>query len=121
MIENFRRFEARDPFGRIWEVEFLWLQTGISIRHSDSVDVKFALTCCAERIEKVIALPFPHLLEISAKSERPITDPWCSRLAALHLARLIETGEDMDKVLISVRSEDLETYSAQLGKRAAVA
>ena len=43
MIENFRRFETTDPFGRNWLVEFRWLQNGISIRHSDTVDVKFQL------------------------------------------------------------------------------
>ncbi len=42
MPDNFRRFQAGpDPFGRVWEVEFRWLQTGISIRHADTVDVKF--------------------------------------------------------------------------------
>ena len=39
---NYRMFEAGpDPFGRHWQVEFRWLQTGISIRHADTVDVKF--------------------------------------------------------------------------------
>jgi hypothetical protein len=121
MIENFRHFEVRDPFGQSWDVEFLWLQTAISIRHSDSVDVKFALRSGAERIEKVIALPSPDLLALSRKTGRPITDPWCSRLAALHLARVIETGEDMEKTLITVRADELEGYSARLLKRAAVA
>jgi len=37
-------------------VTFLWLQTAISIRHSDSVDVKFALSGVGQRSEKAIAL-----------------------------------------------------------------
>ena len=42
MAQNFRRFSAGpDPFGRTWEVEFRWLQTGISIRHANTVDVEF--------------------------------------------------------------------------------
>ena len=37
---NFRQFEAGpDPFGRKFQVMFKWLQTAISIRCSDSVDV----------------------------------------------------------------------------------
>ena len=45
MIENFRRFQAGpDPFGRTWDVEFRWQQNGISIRHADTVDVKFHLS-----------------------------------------------------------------------------
>jgi hypothetical protein len=41
-MQNFREFEAGpDPFGRMWSVQFKWLQTAISLRHSDSIDVKF--------------------------------------------------------------------------------
>jgi len=41
-VQSFREFEAGpDPFGRTWQVKFKWLQTAISLRHSDSVDVKF--------------------------------------------------------------------------------
>jgi hypothetical protein len=100
-------------------VSFLWLQTAISIRHSDSVDVKFALYDGGQRTEKVIALMHPHLLELSRKTGRPITDPWCSRLAALHLQQMIETGEDMEKTLVTARLEDLEAHSAALEKHAA--
>jgi hypothetical protein len=43
-MQNFRQFEAGpDPFGRKFQVFFKWLQTAISIRHSDTVDVKFVL------------------------------------------------------------------------------
>lgn len=121
MIKDFRRFEVSDPFGRTWEVEFLWLQNAISIRHSDTVDVKFALRSGAERLEKIIALRHADLLETSRKAGRPITDPWCARLAALHLARILEVGEDMEKSLVTVRAEDLEDYSAQLRQRATAA
>jgi hypothetical protein len=119
MVENFRSFQARDPFGVIWQVSFLWLQTAISIRNSDSADVKFALYDGGQRTEKVIALMHPHLLEMSRKTGRPITDPWCSRLAALHLQHMIETGEDMEKTLVTARLEDLEAYSATLQKHVA--
>ena len=41
---NFRQFEAGpDPFGRKFQVMFKWLQTAISMRHADTVDVKFIL------------------------------------------------------------------------------
>ena len=39
MIENYRRFDVADPFGRTWIVEYKWLQNAISIRHADAVDV----------------------------------------------------------------------------------
>jgi hypothetical protein len=113
MLKNFRNFEAGpDPFGHKWKVEFKWLQTGISIRHADSVDVKFIVSDGDEWQEKVIALRHPDLLELSKKTGHPLTDPWCSRLAASHLAHMIESCEDMEKVTVTPRLEELERYAA---------
>lgn len=115
MLPNFRVFQAGpDPRGRTWEVDFLWLQTGISIRHSDTVDVKFLLASGEERLEKVIALRHPDLVTLSQKAGRSISDPWCMRLAALHLRAMIETGRDMEKTLVECPAEDLEKYDAAL-------
>jgi hypothetical protein len=109
MIENFRRFEAGpDPYGKSWQVEFLWQQTAISIRHSDSVDVKFALACGETRQEKVIALMRPLLYELAKKTGREVTDAWCMKLAGTHLAGMIETGEDMDKIISTPSLTELE-------------
>ncbi len=119
MLENFREFQARDLFGQVWQVRFLWLQTAISIRHSDSVDVKFALESGGERSEKVIALMHPDLLELSRRTGRPLTDSWCSRLAALHLIHMIETGADTEKTLVTARPAELEAYAAALASEAA--
>ena len=108
-MDNFRRFEVGpDPFGRNWIVEFRWLQTAISIRHADTVDVKFRLISGEEVQEKVIALPHPDLLALCAKLGRPLTDPWCMKLAALHLRLMIETDQDMEKTIVTTRPEDLE-------------
>lgn len=119
MLENYRHFEAADPFGQTWQVDFLWLQTAISIRHSDSVDVKFALTSGAEKTERVVGLVHPHLLELSRRAARPVTDPWCGRLAALHLKRMIETWGDMEKALVTPTFEELERYQSLLSQPAA--
>jgi hypothetical protein len=54
------------------------------------------------------------LLDLSKKTGRPMTDAWCSRLAALHLKHIIETGEDMEKDLVTVSLEELAAYDAQL-------
>jgi hypothetical protein len=49
MIPNLRSFDAGPvPFGRTWHVEFRWLQTGISIRPADTVDVKFEVSSVDE-------------------------------------------------------------------------
>ena len=116
MLENARRFEAGpDPFGRIWQVEFRWLQTGISIRHADTVDVKFVLwTEGEEKLEKVIALAHPLLLVLSGETGHPLTDPWCMRLAARHLKYMIESGEDLEKTLVTPSLEAMRRTATEL-------
>jgi hypothetical protein len=109
MPNNFRRFSAGpDPFGRMWEVEFRWHQTGISIRHADTVDVKYYLWTQGEpRQEKVIALPHADLLALSEEAGHALTDGWCMSLAALHLTHVIESGEDLEKTLVTLSPADL--------------
>ena len=116
MIDNFREFTAGpDPFGRIWNVHFRWLQTGISIRHADTVDVKFGVaTEDVPSEERVIALPHPVLLQVSKETDHPLTDAWCLKLAALHLKHMLETGEDMEKTLITVAPAEITQYAREL-------
>ena len=89
--QEFRDFKAGpDPFGRTWQVYFRWLQTGISIRHADTVDVKFGIGTSGEPFEeRVIALPHPVLLALSKKFGHPLTDTWCMKLAAMHLKHML--------------------------------
>jgi hypothetical protein len=109
MLDQFRRFQAGpDPFGRTWQAEYRWLQTGISIRHADTVDVKFVIWMegpngeTLEQQEKIIAMPHPDLIVLSRETGHAITDPWCARLAARHLEYVVTSGEDLEKTLITV-------------------
>jgi hypothetical protein len=111
---DFRQFEATDPFGHAWTARFLWQQNAISIRHADAIDVKFVLTDGEAKEEKVIAMPHPRLKALSAKLGRPINDAWCSKLAALHLKKVIETGEDLEKALVSMSDADLDSANHAL-------
>lgn len=113
-MRNFRQFEAGpDPFGRKFQVLFKWLQTAISIRHADTVDVKFVLVDDnGARTEKTIALPHADLLASAREIQRPIDDAWCARIAAMHLIHLVESGEDMEKDLVTLSLADLRRYSA---------
>jgi hypothetical protein len=114
MIKDVRRFDVTDPFGRTWNAIFLWHQTGISIRHADTVDVKFQIHSGDEHLEKVIALNHADLLAVSQKLGRALTDSWCMRLAALHLKKMIETWEDMEKTLVTLTARQLEDYASAL-------
>ena len=68
---NFRQFEAGpDPFGRKFQVFFKWLQTAISMRHADTVDVKFVLVDeDGGQTEKTIALPHADLLRCEPRNQ----------------------------------------------------
>jgi hypothetical protein len=115
---NYRQFEAGpDPFGRKFQVYFKYLQTAISIRHSDTVDVKFMLEDeSGAKTEKTIALHHADLLRLSKETGRPLDDPWCARLAEMHLLRIISTGEDMEKTLVSVSYPELQSYASELAR-----
>ena len=115
---NFRQFEAGpDPFGRTYQVLFKWLQTAISLRHSDTVDVKFVLVDADDnRVEKTIAMQHADLVRLSGELQRKMDDPWCARLAALHLIYLVTTGEDMEKSLITVMPADLKRHADEVAR-----
>ena len=116
MIPDFRKFQAGpDPFGRTWQVHFKWLQTGISIRHADTVDVKFAAAPEGESfVERVIALPHPVLLTVSKNTGHALTDAWCLKIAALHLQHMIDSGEDFEKTLVTPLPEEIDAYAREL-------
>ncbi|HWF48021.1 MAG TPA: hypothetical protein VG168_13515 [Bryobacteraceae bacterium] len=122
MSDQSRLFEAGpDPFGRMWKVQFRWLQTGISIRHADTVDVKFFVSSEGSPTEeKVIALQHAYLLKLTADSGRKLTDSLCMRIAAAHLRHMIETSEDMDKTLVTLSPAELARYFDQLKETAAL-
>ena len=117
-MENFRRFAATDPFGRVWQVEFRWQQNAITIRHSDAVDVKFQIQQGDEATEKVVAVPHPDLVALSHKLGIALTDGWICRLAALHLREMIETDRDMEKTLVTTTPADLDRHAAKLNSTA---
>jgi hypothetical protein len=115
---NYRQFEAGpDPFGRKFQVYFKYLQTAISIRHSDTVDVKFVLEDeSGAKTEKTIALRNADLLRLSKETGRRLDDPWCARLAEMHLLRVISTGEDMEKNLVTVGYPEMRSYASELAR-----
>lgn len=121
--ENDRRFQAGpDPFGRTWEVEFRWLQNGISIRHSDTIDAKFVVwtqgMTGAEDVdgksEKIIALPHTLLLALAAKTGHAVTDGWCMKLAAKHLRNIVASGDDLEKTIVTLSQPELEQAAGVL-------
>jgi hypothetical protein len=110
MLSKLREFEAGpDPFGRVWKVSLVWLQTGISIRHADTVDVKFVVNDGSYSDEKVIALPHALMLQATAKADVPLSDQLCLQVAGHHLRRMIETGEDVEKPLVTMQAAEIDS------------
>ncbi len=123
MPDNPRKFEAGpDPFGRKWEVTLRWLQNAISIRHSDSVDVKWELVAGdGTSMEKVVALMHPYLLVVAGRLGRDLSDPWCIRLAGEHVRFILETWEDSEKTIVTPSIEQLEEYGRRIEPHPAAA
>jgi hypothetical protein len=110
-MDNFREFEAGpDPFGRKYHVLFKWLQTAISIRHADTVDVQFLVDDGATVLKRTIAMQDLDLKTHCKKTGRLLDDAWCGRLAALHLKNMIETAEDFDKSLVTLSAAQIAEY-----------
>ena len=40
--------------------------------------------------------------------------PWCSRLAACHLRRMIASGEDIEKGLVTASAAELAEHAAEI-------
>jgi hypothetical protein len=94
---------------------FRWQQNGITIRHADTVDVKFDVWTVDEpRQERVIALRHPDLLRLSTETGQILSDAWCMKLAALHLKHMIESDEDMERTLVTVPHAKLAQYQKKL-------
>lgn len=116
-MENFRDFEAGpDPFGRTWHVLFKYLQTGISIRHSDSIDVRFVLDNGDEQMQKTIVIQHADIRAFAQRTGRTISDTWCSRLAVCHLRHAIETAEDLEKDYLAMTPKEIEAYDSAIQK-----
>src|SRR5438270_13783084 len=114
-MENFRDFDAgTDPFGRTWHSQFKYLQTGISIRHSDSVDVRFVLNNGEEQMQTTIVIPNAEIRAYAKRTGRPISDPWCSRIAMCKLRHAITTAEDLEKDYLVVTPHDIAEYDAMI-------
>jgi hypothetical protein len=111
-MENFRDFNVGpDPFGRTWHVLFKYLQTAISIRHSDSVDVCFILETTGEKMLRTVAVPHADLRAWAQKAGAKLTDAWVSRIAMCKLRNAIETGEDIDKEYLLVTPKEIAEFS----------
>jgi hypothetical protein len=116
-MQNFRDLKlGPDPFGRTWHAQFKYLQTGISIRHSDSVDVCYMLDNGDEQTRKIVVIQNADIRAYGARTGRPVSDAWCSRIAMCKLRYVIETAEDLEKEYLPVTAQEIEEYDSKIKK-----
>jgi hypothetical protein len=114
-MENFRDFDAgTDPFGQKWHAQFKYLQTGISIRHSNTVDICYILEHDGEQSRKTVVIPNADLRAYAARTGRPESDAWCSRIAMCKLCQAVETAEDLEKDYLPVSAREIEEYDGKI-------
>ena len=117
LMENFRDFQiGPDPFGRVWHVLFKYIQNGISIRHSDSIDVCFILQGGEEKMTRTVVINHGEMRAWSERTGHKVSDTWCSRIAACKLRNSIETGEDIEKEYLPVTPQELDEYDSAIRK-----
>lgn len=111
---DYRNFEAAsEVVGERYQVEFRWLQTAISLRHSDTVDVKFLVNGEG----KIVALPHAALERICSRLGIPLRDEFCLGIAAEHLEEALRTGYDAEKDLLTLTPSRVEELAGkQLGR-----
>jgi hypothetical protein len=108
-----RNFEVASQLsGETYRVEFKWLQTAISLRHSDTVDLQFLVNGQGQ----VVAVPHAPLEKACREAGVRLTDDLCTRLAARHLYDALRTGENGESRLLTlsaVRVEELVKTQGQ--------
>ena len=96
---NYAEFAVRSPLdGTAYQCRFHTLVTGISLRHSDTVDVKFLVNGTGV----VLALPHAAFAEYRRKTGRALTDRDAIWVAALALKELLERGERVDVPVLTL-------------------
>ncbi len=117
---NFREFECSSRLdGGKYHCSFIFLQTAISLRHSDTVDARFLVN--GRRI--TVAMPHTAFVEYRARQEAVITDNHAAVIAALCLKEYLENGGAVEDVtvpaerVLELAAEVLPTSETLLAKQ----
>ena len=98
-MNDWNDFEVPSPLdGKVYRCRFHTLVTGISPRHSDTVDVKFLVNGSPV----VLALPHAAFAEHLRKTGLPLTDQDAVRIAGISLQGMLERGERVDTPLLTL-------------------
>ena len=96
--------------GRAHECRFYTLTTGISPRHSDTVDVKFLVNGKG----MVIALAHPAFALYQQRMGCGLTDADAVQMAGLFLKNLLERGERVEDPFVQLTTEQTLELASQI-------
>jgi len=95
---NYHHFECRSRGdGTVFQCHFVFLQNAISLRHSDTIDVRFLVN--GKRI--TVALPHVAFGEYARRAGAVLTDDQAAAVAALYLTESLENGGDVENMAVS--------------------
>lgn len=94
---NYREFECVARIdGTRFRCYFVFLQTAISLRHADTVDVRFLVN--GKRI--TVALPHAAFAECARRSGSVLTDGRAAQIAAVCLKEALESGAGTEDLTV---------------------
>lgn len=94
---NFREFQCISRVDSTkYHCFFVFLQTAISLRHSDTVDARFLVD--GKRI--TVALPHVAFVEYARNHSDIITDERASEIAAQYLVEVLESGGAVEDLTV---------------------
>jgi hypothetical protein len=108
---SYEEFSVTSPIdGKQYTCRFHTLMTAISLRHSDTVDVKFLVS----GRPVVIALPHKAFAEYRQRTGQLITDAMAIQIAGLFLRELLEKeGFEENGRIVPSAQQTLEFAGAQ--------
>ncbi len=109
---DYRNFQVRSRLNQQpYSCHLVYLQTAISLRHSDTVDVKFRVNGKGV----VVALPHPAWPEFQKQTGAPLTDDLAARVAAALLSEALERGDDVELLDLNPTVERTVELTRRLG------
>jgi hypothetical protein len=100
--------------GKQVHVAYRALQTAISTRHADAVDVKFTV----DDRTVWVAMPHPAWVRYQVRTGRVLTDPLAIQAAGHYLKQAIENGSETGREMYALSLEEtLEHVNAVVAEK----
>lgn len=111
---DYRDFQARSSLSQQeYHCQFVYLQTAISLRHSDTVDVKFRV----DGAGVVVALPHTAWVEYHHRTGLALKDECAAEVAASLLREALERGDQIELLDLNPTTAQVLDKALSAGKR----